>query len=67
MQPPYGAFARANNIPFQILNARRGVHRHDIYHVNSVNAYHSRLKRWLRPFNGVSSKYLPKYLVWFQQ
>jgi hypothetical protein len=30
-----------------------------------VNAYHSRLKRWIRPFNGVSTKYLPNYLVWF--
>lgn len=30
-----------------------------------MNAYHSRLKRWIRPFNGVSSKYLPNYLVWF--
>ncbi len=63
----YGAFTRANNIPLQILNARRGVHKHGIYHLNNVNAYHSRLKQWLRPFNGVSTKYLPNYLVWFQR
>ncbi len=63
----YGAFTKANNIPLQILNAKRGVHKHGIYHLNNVNAYHSRLKRWLRPFNGVSTKYLPNYLVWFQR
>jgi len=39
------------------------VHKHGIYHLNNVNAYHSRLKRWLRPFNGVSTKHLPNYLA----
>ncbi|MDA8344583.1 MAG: hypothetical protein M0Z66_03780 [Thermaerobacter sp.] len=33
--------------------------------LNNVNGYHSRLKRWIYPFNGVSTKYLPNYLVWF--
>lgn len=62
----YGKYTRANNIPLQMLNAKRGVRKHGIYHLNNVNAYHSRLKRWLRPFNGVSTKYLQNYLVWFQ-
>jgi len=34
--------------------------------INSVNALHSRLSRFLRPFNGVSSRRLSNYLVWFQ-
>ena len=63
----YGAFTRANNIPLQVLNAKRGGYKHGIYHLNNVNAYHSSLKRWLRLFNGVSTKYLPNYLVWFQR
>jgi hypothetical protein len=29
-----------------------------------VNAYHSRLKSWMRRFNGVATKYLTSYLVW---
>lgn len=56
-----------NNIPLQVLNATHGVKKRGIYHLNNVNAYHSRLKRWLRPFNGVSTKYLPNYLTWFQR
>jgi hypothetical protein len=31
---------------------------------NNVNAYHSRLKQWLRRFNGVATKNLPHYLGW---
>ncbi|HEX4366151.1 MAG TPA: IS1595 family transposase, partial [Rhodopila sp.] len=30
----------------------------------NVNAYHSRLKQWLRPFHGVATKNLPHYLGW---
>ena len=33
-------------------------------HINNVNAYHSRLKEWLRPFHGVATKYLNRYLGW---
>ena len=37
-----------------------------IYHLNNINNYHSRLKKWISRFNGVSTKYLQLYLVWFQ-
>ncbi len=30
-----------------------------------MNACHSRFKKWLAPFNGVSTKYLDHYLTWF--
>ena len=33
-------------------------------HINNVNAYHSRLKGWLRPFHGVATKNLAHYLGW---
>lgn len=33
-------------------------------HINNVNAYHGRLKEWLRPFHGVATKYLDRYLGW---
>ena len=36
-----------------------------IYHINTINNYHSRLKKFLDPFNGVATKYLDNYLVWF--
>ena len=37
-----------------------------IYTVNHVYKYHWELKRWLRNFNGVATKYLNNYLAWFK-
>jgi transposase-like protein len=34
------------------------------FHLNNVNAYHGRLKEWLRRFHGVATKNLPYYLGW---
>ena len=34
------------------------------YHINNVNAYHGRLKQWLRRFHGVATKNLSTYLSW---
>lgn len=31
-----------------------------------MNSLHSGFKRWLTPFNGVSSKYISNYLAWFK-
>lgn len=43
-------------------------HRHvkdKVFHVQSVNSYHERLKTWiLRDLRGVATKYLPHYLGW---
>jgi hypothetical protein len=33
-------------------------------HLNTVNAYHGRLKQWLGRFNGVATKNLPNSLGW---
>lgn len=41
-------------------------HKHGIYHINNVNGYHSRLKKFLLNFNGISTKYLDKYLSWYK-
>ena len=35
-----------------------------IYHIQHLNAYHSRLKAFLASFRGVSTKYLNNYLTW---
>ncbi|MDQ0914615.1 transposase-like protein [Paenibacillus sp. V4I5] len=37
-----------------------------VYHIQNVNSYHSRLKRWINRFNGVATKYLQHYLAWFR-
>lgn len=38
----------------------------DGFNLNAVNAFHSRLKRWLTKFNGVATKYLQNYLNYFR-
>lgn len=37
-----------------------------LYHIQNVNSYHSRLKKWMERFNGVATKYLDHYLSWFR-
>ncbi|MDP3815185.1 MAG: IS1595 family transposase, partial [Pseudomonas sp.] len=34
------------------------------FHIQNVNAYHSRLKNWMTRFHGVATRYLPNYLGW---
>ena len=36
------------------------------YDINMVNALHSRIRDFLRPFHGVSTRRLQKYLDWFR-
>ncbi len=59
------AFARVGGIPYHVLPKPGGPKPEapDL-HINNVNAYHSRLKEWLRPFHGVATKNLPHYLGW---
>jgi transposase-like protein len=61
------AFARKAGIPTHILPApgKPNPQAPD-FHINNVNAYHGRLKEWLRRFHGVATKNLPNYLGWRQ-
>lgn len=60
----YRAFAREAGISHQAVNLRAGIRVQGAAHVQNVNAYHSRLRDWLRPFRGVATRYLPNYLGW---
>ena len=61
----YGSFAREAGIEHVAVVASQGRHVVDgVYHIQNVNAYMSRLKGWMRPFNGVATKNLPTYLGW---
>ena len=58
-------FARNEQIPCCILPAPGGPRPEaPNLHINNINAYHGRLKEWLIPFHGVSTKYLGNYLGW---
>jgi len=34
------------------------------YHIQTANNYHKQIRQWLKPFNGVATKYLQNYLNW---
>jgi hypothetical protein len=59
------AFARKAGIPTHILPAPGKPNpRAPDFHINNVNAYHGRLKEWMRRFLGVATKNLRNYLGW---
>ncbi len=60
----YASFATENGMGHERLDASKGERRRGVFHIQNVNAYHSRLKTWMRRFNGVATKYLPSYLGW---
>lgn len=63
--PTYEAFCKAENITHEAINLSQGQRVvKGAYHVQNVNAYHSRFKSWLDHFHGVATKYLPNYLGW---
>ena len=61
----YAAFARECGITHQVVQAKPGRRiRGGAFHIQNVNAYHSRLKNWMARFHGVATKYLVNYLGW---
>jgi transposase-like protein len=60
------AVASDLGIEHHAVNTLRGEHTRGAWHIQNVNAYHGRFKRWMRRFNGVATSYLPNYLGWFR-
>jgi len=61
----YQIFAKEENIPHKrIIGLDKVYVMDDIFHIQNLNAYISRLKTWMARFHGVSTKYLPNYLGW---
>lgn len=61
-----GAAARQLGVEHHALNISRGPRVQGAWHIQNVNAYHGRLKNWMRRFKGVASDYLVSYLGWFR-
>ncbi|ANB56971.1 putative transposase [Anoxybacillus sp. B7M1] len=58
----YKAFAKQKGIPHEIINANKGKYvKKGVYHIQHVNAFHQRLKKWIERFNGVATN-----LIWFR-
>ena len=60
----YKAAAKSMNILLRQIP--RGSHKLGPYHIQNVNALHSRIKNWFHTFRGVASKNLSAYLAWFR-
>ena len=60
------AFAAEAGVDHKELNQTKKVRTKGIYHIQNVNAYHSRLKSWMRDYKGVASKHLDNYLTLFR-
>ena len=65
--PSYKAYVKDNpTLKHKRLLAKDHVDKKDkTLHLQKVNNTHSQLRGFLRPFNGVSSKYLQNYLNWY--
>jgi len=62
----FKAFADAHDFkykPVNISKGRRVVKK--VYHIQTVNNAHTRLKAWMVRFDGVATKYLDSYMGWF--
>jgi hypothetical protein len=59
------AFAKRAKLNIHVLPAHgRPEPEEPQFHINNVNAYHGRLKEWMRRFHGVATENLPSYLSW---
>ncbi len=60
------AAARQVGLEHHAVNLTSGPRCRGAWHIQNVNAYHSRFKGWMRRFNGIASSYLENYLGWFR-
>lgn len=60
------AVARTLGVEHHPINISAGIRVDGPWHIQNVNAYHSRLKAWIAKFRGVATCYLARYLGWFR-
>jgi transposase-like protein len=57
-------FAKDRGLAFETIGTKQRRGREKVFHVQNVNAYHSRLKNWMHRFHGVATERLSSYLGW---
>lgn len=62
----YRKFSNDTGVRHVTIESRRGRPKASrSFHIQNVNALHSRLKDFLRPFKGPAKRYLEEYVSWF--
>lgn len=63
----YKKFAKMKKLQHEPVNEHQKQRiKKGIYHIQHVNNFHNRLKKWMERFQGVATKYLDNYLYWFR-
>jgi transposase-like protein len=63
----YNVLTKKLGMGHKAVNLTKGIRVIEkVFHIQNVNAYHSRLHGWMNRFNGVATKYLDNYLSWFR-
>jgi transposase-like protein len=60
----YKVLAAKHHLAHQSVCSKGADRVKGVFHIQNVNGYHSRLKTWMRRFNGVATAYLQNYLGW---
>ena len=63
--PSILSWAESKKIEHHTFVASRQHVKNKCYHVQHVNSLDNLYERWIKPFYGVATKYLPQYLNWF--
>ena len=61
----YPKFARARDMRHYALGGQHGSPDRS-FHLQNVNGLHSQVKRFMKPFNGVATKYLGNYMAFYR-
>lgn len=56
----------AQNLGIGLQQIKRGKPKEGICYIQHINAFHSKLKKWMDMFYGVATKYLANYLYGFK-
>lgn len=60
----YKKFTVMEGLQHETINvSKKEYKKKGIYHIQHVNGYHKRLKKWIDRFQGVATKYLDNYLI----
>lgn len=63
--PSIVSWAENKELEHHTFVASRQHVKNKCYHVQHVNSLDNLYERWIKPFYGVATKYLPQYLNWF--